>query len=115
MRWALVSAIVLATVASDLLQSWAGKRQGVVTNLSRLSALVRQWPIVLAFVCMTISFFSLLELLKIEDFSFAVPVSAATIVLETFLARVLLREPVGVRRWTGTALVAAGVFLLARS
>ncbi|MEP7361986.1 MAG: EamA family transporter [Acidobacteriota bacterium] len=115
MRWALVSAMVGATVASDLLQSWAGKRQGAVTSLGRLSALIRQWPIVLAIVCMAISFFSLLELLKIEDLSFAVPVSAATIVLETLLARVLLSEPVGARRWMGTALVAAGVFLLARS
>jgi len=115
MRWLLVSAMVLATVASDLLQSWAGKRQGAVTSLGRLGALLRQWPILLAVVCMAVSFFSFLELLKIADLSFAVPVSAATIVLETLLARLLLREPVGPRRWTGTALVAAGVFLLARS
>lgn len=115
MRWALVSGMVLATVASDLLQSWAGRRHGIVTSISRLGALLRQWPIVLAVVCMAVSFFSLLQLLKIEDFSFVVPVSAATIVLETLLARVLLSEPVGPRRWMGTALVAAGVYLLARS
>ena len=115
MRWVLVLAMVLATAASDLLQSWAGKRQGAVTSLSRMGALLRQWPIVLAIVCMAVSFFSFLQLLKIEDLSFAVPVSAATIVLETLLARLLLWETVGIRRWMGTALVAAGVFLLARS
>lgn len=115
MRWVLVSAMVLATVASDLLQSWAGKRHGGVTSLGRLGALMRQWPIVLAVMFMAVSFFSFLQLLKSEDLSFAVPVSAATIVLETLLARVLLSEPVGPRRWMGTAMVAAGVFLLARS
>jgi uncharacterized membrane protein len=115
MRWAWLSAMVLATVASDLLQSWAGKRQGAVTSLGRLGSLLRQWPIVAAVACMAVSFFSFLELLKIADLSFVVPVSAATIVLETLLARLLLGERVGGRRWTGTALVAAGVLLLARS
>lgn len=115
MRWLLVSAMVLASVASDLLQAWAGKRQGAVTSLGRLGALMRQWPILVAIACMALSFFSFLELLKMEDLSFVVPVSAATIVLETLLARAMLRETVGTRRWMGTALVAAGVFLLARS
>lgn len=115
MRWLLVSAMVLATVASDLLQAWAGKRQGAVTSLGRLGALMRQWPILLAIACMALSFFSFLELLRKEDLSFVVPVSAAAIVLETLLARLMLREPVSPRRWMGTALVAAGVFLLARS
>ncbi len=115
MRWLLVSAMVLATVASDLLQAWAGKRQGAVTTVSRLGALIRQWPILLAIACMALSFFSFLKLLRMEDLSFVVPVSAATIVLETLLARTLLREAVSARRWMGTAFVAAGVFLLARS
>jgi drug/metabolite transporter (DMT)-like permease len=115
MRWFLVSSMVLATVASDLLQCWAGKRHGAVATLGRLGTLLRQWPIVLAVVCMAVSFFSFLQLLKWEDLSFAVPVSAATIVLETLLARVLLHEAVSARRWMGTAMVAAGVFLLARS
>ena len=115
MRWLLVSTMVLATVASDLLQSWAGKRHGAVTTLGRLSTLMRQWPIALAIVCMAVSFFSFLELLKFDDLSFVVPVSAATIAVETLLARLLLREHVGGRRWAGTVLVATGVFLLARS
>ncbi len=115
MRWLLVCAMVLSTAASDLLQSWAGKRQGAVTSLGRLRSLIRQWPIMLAFGCMALSFFCFLELLKIADLSFVVPVSAGTIVLETLLARMLLHEPVGARRWIGTALVAAGVFLLAGS
>ena len=90
MRWAFVSSMVLATVASDLLQSWAGKRQGAVTSFGRLGAMMRQWPVMLAFGCMALSFFSFLELLKVEALSFTVPVSAATIVLETLLARVML-------------------------
>ena len=69
----------------------------------------------LAVAFMAVSFFSFLELLKIADLSFAVPVSAATIVLETLLARVLLGERVDARRWMGAVLVAAGVLLLAGS
>jgi len=115
MRWALVSTLVLATVASDLLQSWAGKRQGAVTSFGRLGVLLRQWPIALAIAFSAASFLAFLELLKIADLSFVVPVTAATIVLETLLARLMLHEAVGARRWMGTALVAAGVFLLART
>jgi len=114
-RWVLVGAMVGSTVASDLLQSWAGRRQGAVTSLGRLASLLRQWPVMLAVAFMAVSFFSFLELLKIADLSFAVPVSAATIVLETLLARVLLGERVDARRWMGAVLVAAGVLLLAGS
>ena len=41
-----------------------------------------------------------------------VPATAATYVLETILAKYLLREHVDWRRWTGATLVAGGVALL---
>jgi uncharacterized membrane protein len=62
---------------------------------------------------MAISFFSFALLLRIADLSFAVPATAASYVVETLLAKWLLRERVDVRRWTGALLVACGVALLA--
>jgi uncharacterized membrane protein len=62
---------------------------------------------------MAISFFAFMTLLETADLSFAVPVSAASLVLETILARIVLKERVDARRWMGAVLVAAGVWLLA--
>ena len=67
----------------------------------------------IAVVCMAISFFAFLLLLRIADFSFAVPATAGSFVVETVLAKYVLRERVDARRWTGALLVACGVALLA--
>jgi len=115
MRWVFVAAIVISSGASDLLQSWAGKRQGEVTSVSGLARLLRQWPIIAAFGFMAVSFGAFLLLLREADLSFAVPVTAATLVVETLLARAVLHEQVTPRRWLGSALVAIGVLLLAQS
>jgi uncharacterized membrane protein len=97
----LVGLIVAATAGSDLLQSHGMRRGG------------RGWKLPLAVICMAVSFFSFTQLLKIADLSFAVPATAATLVIETMLARVVLKEHVGLRRWLGAALVACGVMLVA--
>jgi drug/metabolite transporter (DMT)-like permease len=44
--------------------------------------------------------------------SFSVPATASTVVAQTLGARFILRERVGLARWGGTLLVAAGVLLL---
>jgi uncharacterized membrane protein len=101
MKWTLLLLVVLSTVVADLLQSHAMRHGG------------RAWKLTLAVIAMAISFFSFTELLKIADLSFAVPATAASLVLETLLARVVLKESVDRRRWTGALLVACGVALLA--
>jgi drug/metabolite transporter (DMT)-like permease len=119
MKWLLVAVVVAATVASDLLQSYEMKRQGEVRDfrpgaLGRVfSALLRRPLLILAIGCMAMSFFAFLQLLKIADLSFAVPATAATYVVETFLAKVVLKEQVRWQRWAGACLVASGVLLLA--
>ena len=118
MKWLLVALVVMATVASDLLQSYEMKRQGEVTDfrpsaLGRVfAAVLRRKLLLLAIGCMAVSFFAFLELLRIADLSFAVPATAATYVLETLLAKIVLREHVAWQRWAGAALVASGVLLL---
>lgn len=101
MRWFLVAGVVLSTVGADLLQSAAMKRQPPGKALLALSV-----------IFMAGSFFSFLKLLEVAEYSFAVPATAASIVLETLLASVVLKEAVTPRRWWGAGCVAAGVWLI---
>jgi drug/metabolite transporter (DMT)-like permease len=69
--------------------------------------------LIAAIAAMAVSFFAFMKLLQTADLSFAVPATAASYVIETVLARYLLKERVDVRRWTGALLVGGGVALLA--
>jgi len=117
--WLLLAVIVAATVAADVLQSHEMKSHGEIddfrpSGLRRvLAAMAGRKFLILAVACMAVSFFAFMALVQVADLSFAVPASAATVALETILARVVLREHIDVRRWVGAALVAAGVWLLA--
>ena len=115
-RWTLIAIIVGSTVASDMLQSWQMKRHGEVTDfrLQRLLAtLLGKLPMIASVVFLAISFYAFLALLQISDMSFAVPATALSIVVETVLARLILKERVSTARWAGVILVAIGVWLLA--
>jgi len=118
-QWALVSVIVASTVLGDLLQTVEMKRVGEVNEFgigkigSLLAELARRRYLILAVFFMAVSFFAFIKLLSVADLSFAVPASAASVVLETICAKVLLKEHVDVRRWAGVGLVACGVALLA--
>src|SRR5579875_3267197 len=118
--WFLLAAMVFSTVLGDLLQSVEMKRHGEIKEfhprrLARvLAALARKKFLILAVALMAVSFFAFMTLLETADLSFAVPASAATLVFETILAKVVLKEEVDSRRWAGACLVAFGVVLLAR-
>lgn len=116
--WFLVALIVAGTVAGDTLQSFEMKRHGEIhfrsSGLGRVAAnLATKKYLILAIVCMAISFFAFMDLVSQADLSFAVPASAASFVFETILARLVLKERVDAKRWLGAALVAGGVALLA--
>jgi drug/metabolite transporter (DMT)-like permease len=118
--WILVSTVVGATVLGDLLQSIEMKRHGEIQNfhprgLAKLfTTLARKKFLILGIFFMAISFFAFITLLETADLSFAVPVSAASLVLETVLAKLVLKERVDARRWAGALLVLGGVLLLAQ-
>jgi drug/metabolite transporter (DMT)-like permease len=120
MKWALVAAVVGCTVASDVLQSYEMKRQGEIRDfrpgaLGRLvTSFARRKLLIIAVLFMAMSFFSFTRLLATADLSFAVPATAATYVIETVLASVILKERVLARRWAGAVLVACGVAMLAQ-
>lgn len=117
--WGLLAVIIASTVTADLLQSHEMKRHGEIqdfrpSGLRRvLYVLAGKRNLILAVVCMAISFFAFMALVQIADLSFAVPASAGSLVIETVLARLLLKEHVDLRRWIGAVLVAGGVWLLA--
>ena len=54
-----------------------------------------------------------MKLLSVADLSFAVPITAASVVIETILAKLVLKEHVTPMRWAGACFVACGVALLA--
>ena len=118
-QWLLVGVIVGSTATADVLQTIEMKRHGEVSDFrpgklgSMLAKLLPRPFLILTVIFMALSFFAFMKLLTVADLSFAVPATAASFVLETLLARLLLKESVDVRRWAGAALVACGVALLA--
>jgi drug/metabolite transporter (DMT)-like permease len=117
MKWILVTLMVVATVLSDLLQSYEMKRAGAQSvgarGLLRLVRMIAERRfLILAIGCMAVSFFSFMALVQTEPLSFAVPASAASFILETILAKFVLKERVGVKRAAGALIVLAGVVLL---
>jgi drug/metabolite transporter (DMT)-like permease len=117
MKWILVVTMVAATALSDLLQSYemkhAGKQSVRPRGLMRLLRMIAQRRhLLLSIGCMAISFFSFMALVRVEALSFAVPASAASFVLETLLAKLVLREHIGARRAAGALIVLCGVVLV---
>jgi len=117
MIWTLVAVMVIATVLSDLLQSHEMKRAGEQSvhphGLMRLARMIAERRrLILAIACLAVSFFSFMLLVQIAPLSFAVPASSASFVLETALAKLVLREHIGVRRAAGALIVLAGVVLV---
>jgi drug/metabolite transporter (DMT)-like permease len=119
MTWTLVAIMVVATVLSDLLQSYEMKRAGAQSVGARgmgrlLRIIVERRYLLLSIVCLAFSFFAFMALVQSAPLSFAVPASAASFILETVLAKILLKERIGARRAAGALLVLCGVVLLGR-
>ncbi len=117
MKWILVTLMVVATVLSDLLQSHEMKRAGeqsvgVRGLMQLLRMIVQRRFLIMAIACMAVSFFSFMALVQIEPLSFAVPASAASFVLETVLAKLILHERITGRRAAGALIVLCGVVLV---
>jgi drug/metabolite transporter (DMT)-like permease len=118
MKWILVGIIAICNTLGDVLNTAGMKRQGEVEDLRPQSLLrmvvhIFRNPLVLGgLLSLAVSFFALLSLLSIATVSFAVPATAVSYLLETLLAKYILKEDVRWRRWTAAVLVAGGVALL---
>ena len=119
--WAGIGAVVLTSVAGDVLLSKSMKQVGDVGKLwsktglrAVLSCVVRNPNFLLGLLAMTVSFYSLLFSLSWGDVSLVAPAAASlTFVGNAIAARIFLHERVDRRRWVAALLVAGGVALLA--
>ena len=117
MKWAIVAAIVVATVLGDLLQSHEMKRAGEQSISARgftrlLQTIAQRRLLILGITCNAVSFFAFMALVQTEPLSFAVPASSASFVLETLLAKFVLHERLSPKRIVGAVAVLAGVVLV---
>jgi drug/metabolite transporter (DMT)-like permease len=120
MKWILVLILVSSTTLGDVARARGMKNHGEVREFhpnaisTALWSLARNRWVIVSTCAMAVSFFSFVRLVSIAPLSFAVPVSAATFIPETILARFFLRERVDWRRWAGAGLIAVGVVLISR-
>lgn len=118
MKWIWIAVIVGATTVGEVLQAMGMRRHGEIRDfrpgaLGRAMALLARNRFVIGSVlAMAVSFFAYMGLLTITDLSFAVPATAVTYVLETVLAKYVLKEHVNGLRWAGASLVICGVALV---
>jgi len=119
MKWALVGIIIACNSCADLMNAAGMRRNGGVKDLgpsgvARLvRALARNRFILGGIAANAVAFFALISLLSFANVSFAVPATAGSFVVETALAKLILREDVRWRRWLGACVIAGGVALLA--
>ena len=118
MKWVFLAVTVGATTIGEVLQALGMRLHGEIHDFrpgalgSALALVARNRFIIASIVAMAISFFATLGLFTKSELSFAVPATAVTYVLETILARYLLKEHVSRARWAGACLVISGVVLV---
>ena len=117
-QWRLAALTSVCNTVGDVLNTAGMKREPEVEKLNlhslivMLSRIVRNPLVIGGVASLTVGFFAMMSLLSIANVSFAVPATAISFVLETLLAKYILREDVGLRRWAAATLVACGVVLL---
>jgi len=118
MQWRLAALTSICNTVGDVLNTAGMKREPEVEKLNlkaltaMLSRIVRNPLVIGGVLSLTAGFFAMVSLLSIANVSFSVPATAISFVLETLLAKYILKEEVGFRRWVAASLVACGVVLL---
>jgi drug/metabolite transporter (DMT)-like permease len=118
MKWVLIAIIVAATTVGEVAQAAGMRSHGEIHDFRpgavgrALTLLARNRFIIGSVLAMAVSFFAYMGLLTVSELSFAVPATAITYVLETVLAKYVLKERVNALRWAGAALVICGVALV---
>jgi drug/metabolite transporter (DMT)-like permease len=118
MQWVYIGVIVAATTVGEVMQAAGMRRHGEIRDFrpgalgQAASMLARNGFVIGSVIAMAVSFFAYMALLTVSELSFAVPATAVTYVLETVLAKYILKERVTGMRWLGAALVICGVALV---
>ncbi len=120
MKWVLVLMVICATTVGDVFRSLGMRQHGEIHDFrpgAIGSAMAVVWSnsyVIISTCAMAVSFFSFMKLVSIAPMSFAVPMSAASFIPETLLARILLKENVDWQRWIGIGLILAGVVFISQ-
>ena len=118
MTWIWIAVIVASTTVGEVLQAMGMRHHGEIHDFRpgairrAMAMLARNRFVIGSVAAMAVSFFAYMGLLSIANLSFAVPATAVTYVLETVLAKYLLKEHVNWLRWAGASLVICGVALV---
>lgn len=115
----LVALVVIPGTIGDVLNSAGMKRQGELKDW-RPGSLIRfvgraatNVYVLMGLPAMAVSFFALMALLSTTPLSYAIPLTASSYIVETAMAKWVLKEDVDWHRWAGAWLVAIGITLLA--
>ncbi len=117
MKYAIIAFTVIMGASGDILNSRGMSTAGELhdfgpSGIARAVGFIfTRKLVILGICCDAFAFFALLGLLRVEQLSIAVPVTALGFILDTIGARFLLKERVHWRRWVGVLCVAAGVAL----
>lgn len=112
---------VTAATAGDILLARGMKEIGDLsavktTHLFQVFLqLITAPKLIFGTLLLTVFYFLWLAVLSWEDLSVALPLQALNFILVAFCSQWILHEPVTLQRWMGTALICAGVFVVARS
>jgi hypothetical protein len=120
--WGGIAAVVITSTAGDVLQASAMKQIGDVGLIRRshglgdvLCRVLTNRRFLLAVIFMALGFFSLIITLSWGDVSIVGPAAASlAFIVDTWAAKLFLKERVDRRRWLAALFVAGGVALLAR-
>jgi transporter family protein len=116
--WVWVFVTVVASTIGDLISAKGMVQHGEIQDMGprgfarTLRYMATHKLIVGGIASNAVSFGAFLALLSMTNLSFAVPVTALSYVVKTFLAHIYLGECVTWRRWTGAILVTFGVILI---
>jgi len=115
---ALILASVVTNAAAQLLLRWAAK-EGLVPpggwSFAAVIELLLRPGIIGGLACYVLSVVIWVTVLSRSEVSFAYPFLGIGFVLVTFASAILLGEVITAQRAAGTALIALGVVVLARS
>lgn len=118
MTWLWVFVTVVASTFGDLISAKGMVQHGEIHDMGprgfgRMIRYMATHKLIVGGVASNaVSFAAFLALLSMTNLSFAVPVTALSYVVKTFLAHTYLHECVTWKRWTGAIFVTFGVILI---
>lgn len=117
----ILGVVVICNAVGDVSLSYGMKQVGDIAALpfpqmavSAIKALFTPW-VALGVILLSIFMISFATALSWADLSYVLPATAVGYILVAFLSYVVLHENLNAARWAGTALIAVGVMLVART